>query len=80
LENNGTPQQLGCFIPNEAARWEPAGGIKRATLTECLLKKRELDNSSKPNQTRAQGSPPEKNTTDKKDLLTITPSNVAEGR
>ncbi len=64
----------------EAARWEPAGGIKRATLTECLFKKRELDNSWKPNQTKAQGNPPEKNNTDKKDLLTLTLSNVAEGR
>jgi hypothetical protein len=47
---------------------------------EYLLKKRELDNSSKPNRTRAKGSPPEKNTTDKEELLTLTPSNVAEVR
>jgi hypothetical protein len=33
---------------------------------EYLLKKRELDNSSKPNQTKAKGSQPEKNTTSKK--------------
>jgi hypothetical protein len=46
---------------------------------EHLLKKRELDNSSKPNQTRTKGSPPEKNTTNKKELLTLTPGNVAEG-
>jgi hypothetical protein len=39
------------------------GRIKRATLMVYLLKKRELDNSSKPNRTRARGRPPEKNTT-----------------
>jgi hypothetical protein len=33
-----------------------------------------------PNQIRAKGSPPEKNTTSKKELLTITPGYVAEGR
>jgi hypothetical protein len=47
---------------------------------EYLLKKRELDNSFKPNRTRAKGSPPEKNTTSKKELLTLTPGNVAGGR
>ncbi len=36
---------------------------KRATLMEYLLKKRELDNSSKLDQTRAKGSLSEKNTT-----------------
>jgi hypothetical protein len=46
---------------------------------EYLLKKRELDNSSKPNRTRAKGCLPEKNTTHKKELLTLTPGNVAEG-
>jgi hypothetical protein len=54
--------------------------IKRATLMEYLLKKRELDNNSKPNRTRAKGSPPEKNTTSKKELLTLTPGNFADGR
>jgi hypothetical protein len=39
-------------IAVEAARWG-ASGPKRATLTKYLLKKRELDNSSKPNLTRA---------------------------
>jgi hypothetical protein len=56
------------------------GRIKRATLAEYLLKKRELDNSSKPNRTRAKSSNPEKNTTEKKKLLTLSPDNVAEGR
>jgi hypothetical protein len=28
----------------------PVGRVKRATLTEYLLKKREMDNSSRPNQ------------------------------
>ncbi len=46
---------------------------------EYLLKKRELDNSSKLNRTRAKGSLPEKNTTSKKELLTLSPGNVAEG-
>ncbi len=44
----------------EAAIWEASGSNKRATLTQFLLKERELDNSSKPNRTRAKGSPPEK--------------------
>jgi hypothetical protein len=52
-----------------------SGPNKRATLMEYLLKKRELDNSSKPNQTSAKGSPPEKNSIIKKELLTLTPSN-----
>ncbi len=38
--------------------------------------KRELGNSSKPSRTRAKGSPPEKNTTSKKELLTLTPGNM----
>ncbi len=56
------------------------GHIKRAALTEYLLKKRELDNSSMPNRTRAMGSLPEKNTSSKKELLTLTPGNIAEKR
>jgi hypothetical protein len=55
------------------------GWKKRATLKEYLLKKRELENSSKPKRTRAKGSPPEKNTTSKKKLLTLSTGNVAEG-
>jgi hypothetical protein len=55
------------------------GPNKRATLTEYLLKKRELGNSSKSNQTKAKGSPPEKNTTSKKELLTLTLGSIAEG-
>ncbi len=39
---------------------------------EYLLKERELDNSSKLNQIRAKGSPPEKNTTGEKELLTLS--------
>jgi hypothetical protein len=39
---------------------EPLGRVKMATLMEYLLKKRELDNGSKPNQTSAKGSTPEK--------------------
>ncbi len=41
-----------------------------STLMGYLLKTRELDNSPNPNWTRAKGSPPEKNTTTKKELLT----------
>ncbi len=41
-----------------------------STLSGYLLKTRELDNSSKPNGTKAKGSPPEKNTTSKKEILT----------
>jgi hypothetical protein len=36
-------------IAVEAARQEATGPNKRAALTKHLLKKRELDNSSKPN-------------------------------
>ncbi len=61
------------------ARWEAGGPNKRATLTEDLLKERELDDSYKPSQIRTKGSPPEKNTTVKKKLLTLSPGNVAEG-
>jgi hypothetical protein len=46
---------------------------------EYLLKKRELDNSYEPNWTRAKGTQPEKNTTSKKELLTLTTGNIAEG-
>jgi hypothetical protein len=46
---------------------------------EYLLKEKELENSPKPNRTRAKGSPPEKNTTSKKELLTVSLGNVAEG-
>jgi hypothetical protein len=44
-----------------------------------LLKEKELDNSSKPNQTRAKGCLPEKNTTSKKELLALSPGEVTEG-
>jgi hypothetical protein len=57
----------------------PVGLIKRANLAEYLLKKRELDNCSKPNRTMAKGSPPEKNITSKKELFTLSLGNFAEG-
>jgi hypothetical protein len=44
-----------------------------------LFKKRELDNSSKPNRTMAKCSPPEKNTASRKELLTLFPGKVEEG-
>jgi hypothetical protein len=53
---------------------------KSATLSEYLLKERELDNSFKLNRQRAKGSLPEKKTTVRKELLTLTPGNVADGR
>jgi hypothetical protein len=42
--------------------------------------KKAVRKRAKPNQTRAKESPPEKNTTSKKELLTITLGCVAEGR
>jgi hypothetical protein len=65
---------------SQTARRGDSRPNKRATLTEYLLKNIELDNSSKPNWTRTKGSPPEKNTTSKKELLTLTLGNIAEGR
>ncbi len=67
-------------IAVKAARQGVSGPNKRATLTDYLLKKRELDNRSKPNQTRAKGSPPEKNTTSKKERLNLSPGKVADER
>ncbi len=67
-------------IAVEAASWGASGPSKKGYSHGNLLKKRELDNSSKRNQTRAKGSLPENNTTDKKEQLTLTPGNVAEGR
>ncbi len=58
-------------IAVEGARWKASGPNKRATPTNYLLAERELDNSSKPNRTRAKGSPPEKTTTTKKDTHSI---------
>jgi hypothetical protein len=43
---------------------------------ETSTQKRELDNSSKPNRIRANGSPPEKATMDKKELLTLAPGDA----
>jgi hypothetical protein len=52
---------------------------RRGLLSQNIYSKRELDNSSKSNQTRAKGSLPEKNTTSKKELLTLALGKVAEG-
>jgi hypothetical protein len=46
-------------------------------LTEYLL--RELDNSSKPNQIKAKGTPPEKTLLLKKELPTLSLGDVTEG-
>ncbi len=68
-------------IAVEAARWGASGPNKKGYSSRISTQKeRELDNSSKPNGTRTKGIPPEKNTTDKKALLTLTPDNIAEGR
>jgi hypothetical protein len=64
----------------EAARWGAIGLSIKGYSHEISTQKEKLDNSCKPNQTRAKGSPPEKNTTSKKELLTLTLGNVAEGR
>jgi hypothetical protein len=66
-------------IEVEVARWEASGPNKRATITKYLFKERELDNSFNPNWIRAKGSLPEKNTAIRKELLTLSPGNVAEG-
>jgi hypothetical protein len=66
-------------IAVKVARQEASGSNKRATLMEYLLKEIELDKSSKPNLRRAKGSTPEKNTTSKKELLTLSLGKVAEG-
>jgi hypothetical protein len=44
-----------------------------------IWRKLTLENSSKPIWTRAKSSPPDENTTSKKELLTLTPGNDAEG-
>jgi hypothetical protein len=51
----------------------------KGLLSQNIYSKRELEKSSKPNWIRAKGSPPEKNTTSKKELLTLSLGNVAEG-
>jgi hypothetical protein len=65
-------------IAFEVARWEASGPNNRAIFTEYLLKKRELENSSKPNQT-GKTQHTSGNTTSKKELLALSPGNVAEG-
>ncbi len=63
----------------EASRWRASGPNKKGYSHGIATQKGiELDNSSKPNLTRAKGSLPEKNTTSKKELLTLTLGNVAE--
>jgi hypothetical protein len=53
---------------------------KRDTLTEYLLKKESRTTALSLTRHRAKGSLPEKNTTVKKELLTLTLGNVADGR
>jgi hypothetical protein len=56
----------------EAARRGSCGPIKRATLTKHLLKRERWTSALSLTEQRAKGSPPEKNTTDKKkELLTL---------
>ncbi len=55
------------------------GQIKRATLTEYLLKKREWRTALSLTKEGAKCGLPEKNTIIKKELFTLSPSNVAEG-
>jgi hypothetical protein len=58
-------------IAVEAARRGASWQIKKKGYFNGIsVQKRELDNSSKLNRIRAKGSPPEKNTTIKKELLT----------
>jgi hypothetical protein len=56
------------------------GCIKRATLTECLLKRVSWRTALSLTKTRAKGIPPDKNITCKKELRTLTLGNIAEGR
>jgi hypothetical protein len=58
----------------------PVGQIKSATLTEYLLRKRELDNSFKPNQTKGKRQPARENTIVEKELLTLAPGHIADER
>jgi hypothetical protein len=55
-------------------------GQIKGLLSKNVIKRREPDNSSKPNRTRKKGSLPEKNTNNKKELLALTLGNVADGR
>jgi hypothetical protein len=75
----GLSDYISNEIAVEASRWE-ASGLKKGYSQEIstVLKERELDNSSKPNRIRAKGSPSEKTTAVKKELLTLFPGSVAE--
>ncbi len=64
----------------ESARWGASVLNKRDTLTEYLLKKESRTTALSLTRHRAKGSLPEKNTTVKKELLTLTLGNVADGR
>jgi hypothetical protein len=46
----------------KATRWKASGPNKRATLTKHLLKKRELDNSSKPSGIKGKRQPTKEKT------------------
>jgi hypothetical protein len=64
----------------KAARLGPSGPKKRTTLTECLLKRQSWTIALSLIEQRAKGSPPEKNTTSKKNVLILAPGNVADMR
>jgi hypothetical protein len=54
-------------------------GRIKGLLSWNIYSRRELVNSSKLNQIRAKGSPPEKTPLLKKELLTLSQGDVAEG-
>ncbi len=53
--------------------------MKKGYSHGISTQKERAGNSYKPNRTRVKGSPPKKNATSKKELLTLSPCNVAEG-
>jgi hypothetical protein len=55
-----------------------SGPNKKASLTECLLKERELDKALSLTE-QGHKQPARENTTDKKELLMLSLGNVAEG-
>jgi hypothetical protein len=67
------------YYSSDIALWGGQWAKEKGYSHRISNKKRELDKSFKPNQIRAKGIPPEKNTTIKKQLLTQSPGNVAEG-
>jgi hypothetical protein len=64
----------------KSARWGASGPDKRATLIKYLLKGESWTTALSLTKQRAKGSPPEKNTTIMKELLTLTLGKVADGR